>query len=48
MLEIEKPRAEMVPAWMGQDVVQLMGKSAAFFKRLGEYPLPPINREIED
>ena len=48
MFEIEQPRADMVPTWMGQDVVQLMGKSAGFFGSLGGYPLPPINRKVED
>jgi hypothetical protein len=44
MLEIEKPRNDLIPTWMGEEMVELMGKSGAFFKELGHYPLPPTER----
>jgi len=44
MREIEGPREDMVPKWLGSEIVSLMTKAAKLFQDLGGYPLPPAQK----
>ncbi|KAH8892588.1 dehydrogenase with different specificitie, partial [Thozetella sp. PMI_491] len=38
--ELENTRQQLLPTWMGEDVVGLMETAGKFFESLGGYPLP--------